>query len=412
MSDIPPNVPFMKPDYTPFCEHGHGPEGKCKYFRWGSKSPTSSLNPSPSLGSPPQIMLAPPPSGPPSHIALAPPPLGPLSQVVHAPPPVVPGVCAESECTSTRVHPQCGHLMCRKHCWVSGGCDAKGHNIPGPAGEVPRLHPPAEATPTLSVIEPAILAPPPPIIDPALLVPDITFLPSSEAPTAGPSTLPMLSQDTTCKGKGCATNTVTAFAWVADEDAPTVCEFQSGIVLPHVRVTAEWLHNLGLSIDDGCHYFNVTQQCWNKIFVGHVLTLPGNHVYLKNLNVKVALRLRQPPTIPHIRNNLKGERAHVHNTTHHLQHPIEVETTIVLPPWPRWYYVVDINAGFITMENARKSGRSVKEAFASVFGGIPYRPQTVSDHRICWQQAGPTARAAFIEVGRTPAGLWSAFMAA
>ncbi|KAG2142111.1 hypothetical protein BD769DRAFT_1298116, partial [Suillus cothurnatus] len=114
-----------------------------------------------------------------------------------------------------------------------------------------------------------------------------------------------------------AQNTVTAFGWVADGETPAVCEFQSGIILPHVRVTAEWLHNLGLSIDDGCHYFNATQQCWNKIFVGHVLTLPGNHVYLKNLNVKVALDFdkyyidRQPQTIPHIRNNLKGERAHV-----------------------------------------------------------------------------------------------------
>lgn len=55
---------------------------------------------------------------------------------------------------------------------------------------------------------------------------------------------------------------------------------------------------------------------------------------------------------------------------------------------------------------------SVKEAFASVFGGVPYRAQTVSDHRIRWQQAGPTARAALIEAGRTPACLWSAFMAA
>jgi hypothetical protein len=94
------------------------------------------------------------------------------------------------------------------------------------------------------------------------------------------------------------------------------------------------------------------------------------------------------------------------------EYPIEVETTVVLPLWPRRYYAVDINAGFISMENARKSGRSVKEAFTRVFGDVPYRSQTVSDHRMRWQQAGPTARAAFIEAGCTPAGLWSAFMAA
>ncbi|KAG2029273.1 hypothetical protein BDR03DRAFT_1018621 [Suillus americanus] len=123
--------------------------------------------------------------------------------------------------------------MCRKHCWVSGGCDAKGHNVLGPAGEVPRLHPPPEVTPAPSVVHPAILhissraappppiidpalscavpplpiidptlscaAPPPPVIDPALLVPGS----SSQTPTAGPSTVPTASQ--MCKGKGRAT---------------------------------------------------------------------------------------------------------------------------------------------------------------------------------------------------------------
>ncbi|KAG2040476.1 hypothetical protein BDR03DRAFT_1008060 [Suillus americanus] len=280
--------------------------------------------------------------------------------------------------------------MCRKRCWVSGGCDAKGHNVLGPAGEVLCLHPPPEVTPAPSIVHPAILhisscaappppiidpalsraAPPPPVIDPALLVPGS----SSQTPTAGPSTVPTASQMR--KGKGRTTvpahdadfysnpclpsqlppvftdayakqeaehlrkykvqslecelavtaqNTVTAFGWVTDGDTPAVCEFQSRIVLPHVRVTAEWLHNLGLSIDDGCHYFNTTQQCWNRIFVGHVLTLPGNHVYFKNLDVKVAHDFnkyytdRQPPTVPHIHNNLKGERAYVRDTICHLQ---------------------------------------------------------------------------------------------
>ncbi|KAG1898663.1 uncharacterized protein F5891DRAFT_981805 [Suillus fuscotomentosus] len=136
--------------------------------------------------------------------------------------------------------------------------------------------------------------------------------------------------------------------------------------------------------------FGWVVQCWNKIFVGYVLTLPGNHVYFKNLNVKVVLDFdkyyinRQPQTIPHIHNNLKGKPSPGVS----YEYPIEVETTGVLPLWLRWYYAVDINAGSISMENARKSGHSVKEAFTHVFGDVPYRSQT---------QAGPTARAAFIE---------------
>jgi hypothetical protein len=348
---------------------------------------------------------------------------------------------------------------------------------------------------------------------------------------------------------------------------------QSGFVLPRVRITDEWLRNLGLSVDNGCHYFNSTHQCWNKISAGHVLTLPGIHIYLKNLDVKVAHDFdkyyvnQQPPTLPHIRNNLKGERAyicHASNNNHlrpgsssesdrpvvmhkrklaspsssppqhqrcrvrttmsvtrrahshikrdpsvislssgldttddetlrHIKqepsaatsihppikrepsvislssdlnttddetlvcyikqelsaatrvrrplritrepslgagsiysttdgemsspglsydHPIEVE--VAAPPlWPRGYYAVDINAGFVAMDNAKQSGRSVKEAFASVFGaGVRYRAQTISDHRLRWNHAGPSARAAFIEAGRTPGGLWSEFMAA
>ncbi|KAG2028936.1 hypothetical protein BDR03DRAFT_1019136 [Suillus americanus] len=50
-----------------------------------------------------------------------------------------------------------------------------------------------------------------------------------------------------------------------------------------------------------------------------------NHVYFKNLDVKVVHDFdkyytdRQPTTVPHIRNNLKGKRAYVHDTICHLQ---------------------------------------------------------------------------------------------
>lgn len=58
------------------------------------------------------------------------------------------------------------------------------------------------------------------------------------------------------------------------------------------------------------------------------------------------------------------------------------------------------HATFITMDNAKQSGESVKETFPSVCGaGVRYSVQTISDHRLHWKHAGPSARAAFIEVG-------------
>ncbi|KAG1742651.1 uncharacterized protein EDB91DRAFT_1346422 [Suillus paluster] len=626
MSDIPPNTPFIKPDYTPFCSVGHGelqwktvtshakgnqgrwmvlcpfvgPDGiKCSHFRWGSRSPSSSPNP-----------LVPP--------VMPPPPLPVLP---------VPGTCAESQCVSTRVHPLCTSAMCRKHCWAIGGCDAKGHAVSGPVQAT--LAPPR---------------PPLPVIDPVLIqasLPGPSASSSSHASSSSFPSAPSNSTSTTLasipaasKSKGkqrapvqednfytnpryplqlppvftnayamqeeehlrkhqveildhelavTAQNTVMVFGWAAADETPTICKFQSGFVLPRVRVTDEWLRNLGLSVDNGCHYFNSMHQHWSKISAGHVLTIPGVHIYLKNLDVKVAHDFdkyyidQQPPALPHIRNNLKGERAYIRHATNynHLQptssssesgsgrrpavvhkrklaspsssppqhqrrcvhtatsvarrshsrierqpsiislssgldmtddetprrhvkqepattsvhppikrepsiisisssssldttddkiprhrhikqeslaatqvrcplrithelslgassnystmdgemssssspglshdHLIEVEVAATLA-WPRGYYAVDINTGFVAMDNARQSGQSVKEAFASVFGaGVRYRAQTISDHRLRWKHAGPSARVAFIEAGRTPDGLWSQFMAA
>jgi hypothetical protein len=99
------------------------------------------------------------------------------------------------------------------------------------------------------------------------------------------------------------------------DESPTICEFQSGFILPCVRVTDEWLQNLGLSVNNSCHCFNSMHQHWNKISAGHVLTLSGTHVYLKNLDVKITHNCdkcygdEQPPALPHIHNNLKGKRA-------------------------------------------------------------------------------------------------------
>ncbi|KAG2129519.1 hypothetical protein BD769DRAFT_1667104 [Suillus cothurnatus] len=83
-----------------------------------------------------------------------------------------------------------------------------------------------------------------------------------------------------------AENTVTVIGWSADGELPVVCEFQTGFVLPRVRVTADWLHSLGLA-DDSCYYYNTTHECWRKINAGHVLTLIQPYVYLKNLTIKV-----------------------------------------------------------------------------------------------------------------------------
>ncbi|KAG1863076.1 hypothetical protein F4604DRAFT_1929248 [Suillus subluteus] len=85
-----------------------------------------------------------------------------------------------------------------------------------------------------------------------------------------------------------AENTVIAIGWSADGELPAVCEFQTGFVLPCIRVTADWLRTLGL-VDDSCYYYNTTHKCWRKIIAGHVLTLTQPYVYLKNLNVKVTL---------------------------------------------------------------------------------------------------------------------------
>ncbi|KAG1844283.1 hypothetical protein C8R48DRAFT_780339 [Suillus tomentosus] len=691
MSDTPPNTPFLKPDYTPLCSNGHGelqwkavvsnakgnrgrwmvscpfigPDGtKCSHFRWGSRSPSSSPNPSLS-----PVLPLPPPALPPP-----PPPVLP-----------VPGTCAESQCASTRVHPLCAKAMCRKHCWAVGGCDAKGHTtVSGPVQvTLAPARPPCDTKGRTAVSGPvqATLAParpPSPVIDPVLIQaslpgPTSTKTPSSSsssssvslssfpsAPSSSTSTIPTSSTSavvlhstttvtTTSKGKGkqratvpalendfyanprypsqlppvftnayatqeeerlrkhqaeilehelalTAQNTVMAFGWAADDEAPTICEFQSGFVLPRVRVTDEWLRSLGLCGDNGCHYFNPTHQCWNKISVGHVLTLPGAQVYFKNLDVKLTKDFdkhyvdQQPPATPHIRNNLTSERAYIRHATNYnyvqpssssesdrpaalhklhqrqrhvgtttsvlhkrklvspssppqrqrrvrtttsglsatvpskpavitprahpriqrelsvislssslepsddetlrhvkqelptsahprikrepsvislssgqettddetlrhikqepsaaatrvcralhavkrepsldpdttdeemsspglsYDHPIEVEVAAILPPWPRGYYAVDVNRGFVAMDNARQCGRSVKEAFASVFGaGVRYSAQTISDHRLRWKHAGPSARAMFIEAGQTPDGLWSEFMAA
>ncbi|KAG1825235.1 hypothetical protein DFJ58DRAFT_738553 [Suillus subalutaceus] len=320
MSDIPPNAPFPKPDYTPLCSNGHselqwrvvasnahgnrgrwmvscpfiGPNGTmCSHFQWGSRSLSSSPNPS----IPPAMPPPPPPMLP------------------------VPVTCTESQCASTRVHPLCTNTMCRKHCWVIGGCDAKGHSVSGPG--------PVQAT-----LVPA--QPPSPVINPVLMQASLPgastttpwssnasslFLssvpshststtPASSASESAVSLHPTTTIPATSRSKGkqramapaqegdfyanprypsqlppvftnayamqeeeclrkhqaeilkhelavTAKNTVMVFGWAAADVSPTICEFQSGFVLPRVRVTDEWLRNLGLSAHIAVTYLRI-----------------------------------------------------------------------------------------------------------------------------------------------------------
>ncbi|KAG1838381.1 hypothetical protein DFJ58DRAFT_733872 [Suillus subalutaceus] len=85
-----------------------------------------------------------------------------------------------------------------------------------------------------------------------------------------------------------AENTVTAIGWSVGGELPAVCEFSDWVRVAthqsHCRLASyPWL------ADDSCYYYNTTHECWRKIIAGHVLTLTQPYVYLKNLNVKVAL---------------------------------------------------------------------------------------------------------------------------
>ncbi|KAG1887855.1 hypothetical protein F4604DRAFT_1916701 [Suillus subluteus] len=618
-----------------------GPDGKCSHFRWGSHSPSSSPNLSLSPVFPPPPALPPPP-----------PPVLPVPGTCAE------SQCASTRVHPLYAKAMCRkHCWAVGGCDAKGHTTVSG---PVQATLAPARPPSPVIDPVLiqaSLPGPSSTK----MLSSSSSSSNVSSLSFPSAPSSSTSTIPTSSTSvvvlhstttvtTTSKGKGkeratvlapendfyanprypsqlppvftntyatqeeerlrkhqaellerelalTAQNTVMVFGWAADDEAPTICEFQSGFVLPRVRVTNEWLQSLGLCGDKGCHYFNPTHQCWNKISVGHVLTLPGVHVYFKNLDVKLAKDFdkhyvdQQPPATPHIRNNLTSERAYIRHATNynHVQptsgsesdhpavlhklhqrqchvgtttsvlhkrklaspssspqrqcrvrtttsglsatvppskpavvtprayprvqrelsiislssglettdnealrhikqelptnprikrepsvislsssqettddddktlchikqepsiaathvrrpfhavkrepsldpdttdgemsspglsydHPIEVEVAAMLPPWPRGYYAVDVNTAFITMDNTKQSGQSVKEAFASVFGaGVRYSAQIISDHRLRWKHAGPSARAAFIEAGRTPDGLWSEFMAA
>jgi hypothetical protein len=109
------------------CYKKHGNGTSCSYFKWADNRispPTSRFASSSPLCSPTSSA---------SSSAL-PATLAPTPQL--ALPPTLTGTsgpttCAKpgrNTCKSMRLHPDCKHRMCRRHCLEAGGCQAKGHN--------------------------------------------------------------------------------------------------------------------------------------------------------------------------------------------------------------------------------------------------------------------------------------------
>lgn len=108
------------------CYKKHGNGTSCSYFKWADdrlSPPTSRFASSSPLCSPTSSSA---PLAQPARPALTP---------QLAPPPILAGtsgttLCAKpgrNSCKSMRLHPDCKHRMCRRHCLEAGGCQAKGH---------------------------------------------------------------------------------------------------------------------------------------------------------------------------------------------------------------------------------------------------------------------------------------------
>ena len=111
------------------CYKKHENGTSCSYFKWADdriSPPTSRF----ASSSPPCSPTLPAPSSA-QHATLVPTP--------QPSPPQAPALsshptsCAKpgrNGCKSMRLHPDCKHRMCRRHCLEAGGCQAKGHNPP------------------------------------------------------------------------------------------------------------------------------------------------------------------------------------------------------------------------------------------------------------------------------------------
>jgi hypothetical protein len=113
----------------------------------------------------------------------------------------------------------------------------------------------------------------------------------------------------------------------------------------------------------------------------------------------VSQRVRQvSPSPPLILSPPPGEE---------IDDPIVVDNDA--PIWPAEYYVCDIVRGFDECDKARRAGKNVGLTFEALFE-VPFRSTTFYDNRKRWESAPQTVRDKAYAAGRTPKGLWTAFM--
>jgi hypothetical protein len=80
--------------------------------------------------------------------------------------------------------------------------------------------------------------------------------------------------------------------------------------------------------------------------------------------------------------------------------------------WPTEFYAIDIVEGFEFIHDMMALGSIIEDAFGIQFEGIPYVKTTYNDHLRRWMNASQPAKDKALAAGRSPAGLWSKFMAA
>ena len=111
------------------CYKKHENGTSCSYFKWADdriSPPTSRF----ASSSPPcSPTLSAPSSAQPATLTPTP-QLSPPPTLTSGPGPTSCAKPGRDGCKSMRLHPDCKHRMCRRHCLEAGGCQAKGHSAP------------------------------------------------------------------------------------------------------------------------------------------------------------------------------------------------------------------------------------------------------------------------------------------
>jgi len=87
------------------------------------------------------------------------------------------------------------------------------------------------------------------------------------------------------------------------------------------------------------------------------------------------------------------------------------EDVIVSKVWPTEFHTVDIVEGFHFIHEQGFLGSLIEDTFSIQFEGNRYVKTTYNDHLRRWTHASQSAKDKALAAGRTPAGLWSRFMA-